>query len=74
MCCVLSQYFKGLALACGSGMRHAFRSILTATVPSSTNFTLFELDLVTGLNSRPLGIGGLNRAPLYLIMNIIPPS
>ena len=39
MCSVLSLNVRGLCLAIGSGRREAFRSILTAMDPSSTNFT-----------------------------------
>ena len=48
MCPVLSWKLRGLALCTGSGTRQALRSTLTATVPSSTNFTFSALAFVTG--------------------------
>ena len=45
------------------------RLIKAACVESSTNFTCIELFPEIGQ-----GVGGLKSAPLYLIMNSIPPS
>ena len=60
MCSVLSLNVRGLCLAIGSGRREAFRSILTAMDPSSTNLTFTESTFFwIGLG---LGTGG-HRMP-----------
>ena len=56
-----------------AGIKHVFRLILTAKLPSSTNFTDFDSDLEIGPRVF-LGIGGLRKAPLYLTIKIIPPK
>ena len=67
-----AQKVRGLGLSTGSGTRFNLRFMLTATDPSSTNLTFFDVDFVTG----PFiwgGIGRLRKATLNLIMNMIPP-
>ena len=72
MCWVLSWKLKGLCLITGSGVRQVLRLIEIATAPSSTYLIFSDFDLVIGPIVF-LGIGGLMKAPLYLIIKIRPP-
>ena len=59
---MLSLNFGGWGLFLSAGARQHFKLLLTATVPSSTNFTNLDLDLAAGTKMF-LGTGGLRKDP-----------
>ena len=56
-----------------SGTKLVFKSMLTATVPSSTYLTFSDLDFEIGPIVF-LGMGGLKKAPLNFMIKIKPPK